>query len=194
MEILPPVALEGLQGQRGGGLFLPWFSGGRNVTNRFALRFSKTIIFTPRYLQWMLWLSIRLANYRFKISGSINTHWLMLFSATNYLQVPRHESTFNTFVNFRICFLHHYLSINRIEQTAVPKAGWISYYDLFINKKNAYTIRKSGLLISTVKGWIPEPLIYEALSSKMHTLFCLGWSLHQGGCLGQITARQVFTR
>lgn len=36
---------------RGGGLFLPWFSGGRNVTNRFALRFSETIIFTPRYLQ-----------------------------------------------------------------------------------------------------------------------------------------------
>jgi len=47
--------------------------GGRNVTNRSALHFCRTISFVQRYLQWVLWLSIRFANYRFKISGSINT-------------------------------------------------------------------------------------------------------------------------
>lgn len=52
-----------------------------------------------------------------------------------------------------------------MEQTAVPKAGWILYYDLFINKnKNAYTITNPGLLISTVTGQIAGPLIYEARS------------------------------
>lgn len=68
----------------------------------------KTIIFVLGYLQWFLWLSIRLANYRFKISGSINTVCLMLFSKTNYLQVPIPNSIYNTSVNFGICFLHYY--------------------------------------------------------------------------------------
>lgn len=69
---------------------------------------------------------------------------MMLFSATNYLQMPRHDSTHGTFVNLRICFLHHYLSINRREQPAVPKAGWISYYDLYSNKKK----KKKMLMLS----------------------------------------------
>jgi len=98
----------------------------------------------------------------------------MLFSATNYLQVPIHDSIYNTSVNFGICFLHHYLSINKMEQTAVPKADRIPYYDLFIIKKNAYSIRNPGLPISAVMGRIAGLLIYKALSSKMHTLLCLG--------------------
>lgn len=79
-----------------------------------------------------------------------------------------------------------------MEQTAVPKAGWIPHYDLFINERNAYTVRNPGLLISTVAGH-GAAYLQGSLSSKMHTLFCLGWSLYPEGCLGQIVA-QVFIR
>lgn len=79
-----------------------------------------------------------------------------------------------------------------MEQTAVPKAGWIPHYDLFINERNAYTVRNPGLLISTVAGH-GAAYLQGSLSSKMHTLFCLGWSLYPEGCLGQ-TAAQVFIR
>lgn len=56
----------------------------------------------------------------------------------------------------------------------MPKADQIPYYDLFIIKKNAYSIRNPGLPISAVMGRIAGLLIYKALSSKMHTLLCLG--------------------
>lgn len=103
------------------------------------------------------------------------TDWLMLFSATNYLQVPRHASS-HTFVNFTICFLHHYLGINRREQPAAPKAGWVPYCDLSINKKKKCLHYQKAKLSNEDSDGMESRAAYlqGSLSSEMHTLFCLG--------------------
>lgn len=140
MKIFQPAALQGLQGPNS--LLLPspgrsWSlccsSGGRMWQRGLCCTSVRQIIFVLRYLWWIVWLSIRLPSYRFKTSGSINRLGQCCFLQ---LIISKCQDTIpHTFVNLRICFLHRYLSINRREQPAVPKAGWISYYDLYSKKK-----------------------------------------------------------